>query len=135
MTESDMLFWIMLTSLITSIINCIEIISLIKSSRKTNQILEDPAPVVKGFMNSLKHDPEFAKEFSSFLLWCGQSGMAGIKDAMTDAGMKPPKIKNFSDAMGFLFQLPAIQDAIQKKISKGLANTAEDAVQTAVEKF
>ena len=128
MSQVDLLFWIMITSLITSIINTIEIIYLIRSSRRTNEILENPAPIVSGFLHALEDDKDFAKEFGSFVVWCGQAALSGVKQSMEGAGMKPPKIKSFGDALGFLIQLPQIQQAIQTKAAAALEGAGKEAV-------
>lgn len=117
--------------IIMTAIQSFEFYYLIKSSRRTNEILENPAPVVKGFLKSLAEDEDFAKEFAGFIAWAGQTGIAGVKQTMQDAGFKPPKIKSFGDLLGFLVQMPAIQDAVQKKAASLVEGKAVAVVENA----
>lgn len=132
MSQGDMLFWIMITSLITSIINTIEIIYLIRSSHRTNEILENPAPLISGLVHALQEDKEFEKEFGALVVWMGQAALSGIKSSMEKAEIRPPKIKSFGDALGFLIQLPQIQNAIQAKATKAIEGAAEESVKEAL---
>lgn len=133
MTTEETLFWIMIATMITSVINTIEIIYLIRSSRRTNEILENPSPVICGLMDALKEDEKFAKEFGGFLVWVGGALLAGLQSKMGDAGMKPPKIKTLGDAFGLIFQLPNIRSAIEKKASQIVEGAGADAAQKIVE--
>jgi len=121
LTDSAWLMIIALMTGVTTAIQCFEMWMLVKSSRQTNRILQDPAPIVKGFLKALAEDEDFAKEFAGFIAWAGQTGIAGVKQTMTEAGIKPPKIKSFGDLLGFLVQMPQIQDAVQKKAA-GIVN-------------
>jgi len=133
MTEPGWLMLIALMTGATTLIQCIEMWMLVKSSRRTNELLENPAPLVSGFLQNLANDPDFAKEFAGFIAWMGQTGISGIKTTMQEAGIKPPKIKSFGDMVGFLFQMPQIQAAIEKKAKAAIEGTAAEVVEKGAE--
>jgi len=110
--------WLEIIIGIMTIIQTFEFIYLIQSSRRTNQLIEDPAPILIGLINRIKEDPKFAQEFGSFIAWCGQTGIQGIKTSMSDAGIKVPKIRTLGDVFSALMQMPKIQQAIEDKITK-----------------
>lgn len=131
MSEHDFLFYIFVATAVTSIINCIEIIYLIRSSRRTNEILENPAPLFVGLMEALATDKEFQQEFGNFVAWAGQTAVLGIKQSMTKEGKKVPKIRSFSDLLGFVSSLPQVQSAIEAKAA-GLIGPTEEVLKEVV---
>jgi len=133
MTDTGWLMLIALMTGITTIIQCVEMWLLLRSSRQTNAYLANPAPLISGFLRELAEDKEFAQEFAGFVAWMGQTGLSGVKTAMQDAGIKPPKIKSFGDLLGFMVQMPQIQAAIEKKAKAAIEGAAGEAVEKTAE--
>lgn len=117
-----------ITLIVMTFVQCLEFWWLYQSSRRTNEILENPAPVVIGLMDALKEDKEFAQEFGNFVAWTGSAALAGVKQNMENAGIKPPKIKSLGDFLGFLVQMPQIQAAIEKKMVGAVEGAAAEVV-------
>lgn len=131
MTETGWLMLIALMTGITTIIQCIEMWMLVRSSRRTNELLSDPAPLLMGLMEHLAEDKKFQQEFGAFISWMGQAGIAGVKNTMQEAGFKPPKIKSFGDLLGFLVQMPTIQSAIEAKAQSMVTKAGTEVVKDA----
>jgi len=110
---------------IMTFIQTLEVYWLLKSNRRTNEILENPAPVIEGLMEACREDKEFAAAFDSFLAWSGQCAIAGFKAQAEAAGVKVPKIKNIGDLFSFALQMPAIQQAIEKKVQSAAGGAVE----------
>jgi len=120
--------WLEIIIGIMTIIQTFEFIYLIQSSRRTNELIEDPAPILIGLIKRVQEDKEFAAAFGGLIVWAGQCAVQGVKDKVA-TDMKPPKIKNLSDVLGYLVQMPQIQSAIQNKVSGALGDKAEAVVE------
>lgn len=131
MTTNDWLVVIALVTTLTTIIQCIEMYLLITSSRRTNQILEHPGPLVvsglKELMVELSEDKDFQQMLGGFVAWAGTTAITNVKANMEKAGIKVPKIKSLGDALGLIFQLPGVQAAVEKKV-EGLVGGLTEAV-------
>lgn len=128
MSTETWLAVIALATIVTTAIQCIEMFMILRSNRRTNEILENPAPVIVGLMDALKEDKEFAQEFGNFIAWGGSAALAGVRQNMETAGIKPPKIKSLGDFLGFLVQMPQIQAAIEKKMVGAVEGAAAEVV-------
>lgn len=121
--------------IVMTFIQCLEFMWLYRSSRRTNEILENPAPVIIGLMDALQEDKKFAQEFGNFVAWCGAAGLSGIRQQMEQGGIKPPKIKSIGDFLGFLVQMPQIQQKLQAKAAQMLEGATDKGVDAVTEGF
>ena len=133
MTTNEWLIIIAVVTTLTTIIQCIEMYLLISSSRRTNQILEHPGPLVvsglKELMAEVSEDKDFQAMLGGFVSWAGTTAIASVKQNMEQAGIKVPKIRSLGDALGLVFQLPGIQGAIEKKAQSILGDVGEAGAQ------
>lgn len=131
MTDTELLLVIAIATIVTTLIQCIEMWMLISSSRRTNELLSQPGDIIVSLVEQLQNDKKFAATFMGFVGWLGQVTIAGAKEAVQQAGVyKPPKIKSVADLLSFALQLPAIQNAVEKKI---VDTVGGEAVKTATE--
>jgi len=131
MSAETLLLVIAVATIVTTAIQCLEMFLILRSNRRTNEILENPAPVIEGLMIACKEDKEFAQAFGSFLAWSGQCAIAGFKAQAEQAGVKVPKIKSVGDLFSFALQMPSIQAAIEKKIKGSAGNAVAEVVEDA----
>lgn len=126
---------------------CIEAVQLIGVYLQTKRtadlvtLLMDPKSDVAGKMaenfflgmsRRIRESPEAQKEFGEFVAWAGACAIGTAKSEMQKA-MKPPKIKTLGDAFGALFQLPTIQQAVEKKAAKLVQGAAVEEAEAVVE--
>jgi hypothetical protein len=117
MSESELLFWLLIFSAITSAINCIEIVYLIKSSKRTNEILEHPVEIITKLAADLKDDKEAQEMFFQLVGAMAITGFTHIqqtvgKDIKKEIKSGNPLPKKYGWAWPFLEGLiPKTQDA------------------------
>lgn len=119
-----------LALIIMTAIQSFEFYYLIKSSRRTNEILEHPGDLALSLIKQLENDEKFADAFGSLIAWSGQTAIAGVKKTIADSGIQPPmKIKTIGDLVQYITHFPSVQGAIEKKITGAVGGKAAPAAE------
>lgn len=118
-----------LALIVMTAIQSFEFYYLIKSSRRTNEILEHPGDLAVSLIKQLEEDEKFAEAFGSLIAWSGGIAVNGVKKTMNEAGIKPPKIKSIGDFLGYVMQFPSVQTQIEKKITGAVGGKAAPAAE------
>lgn len=132
MSVEELLFWIVLLTGATTLIQCIEMFLILVNQRRTNELLENIGHLASDgffqFINDIAEDKQKEAAFFGFVRCCGQHAIGAVKDA---AMPKMPKIKSLGDVIGLLFSSPAVQAKIEKKVGEMVEGAAETAVEGA----
>lgn len=140
MTDSELLLAIAITTIITTLIQTIEMWLLVKSSRQTNYLLSHPGDLlldgITGWIKNLWESDKDQKAFFTFMNILAQNMVLGIREAAAGAGIKPPKIRNVQDAIGYILSLPGTQKRIEGLMSgEAVEDVAKEAVKDAAKDY
>lgn len=114
MDDTVLWMWIALITTVTTIIQTIEMIILVRSNRHTNYLLSHPGELLIALVEQIQTDPKFAAMFQGFIQWLGSVGLAGAKTAVEKSGIKIPKgMGKIGQLMEFIQVLPEIQAALK----------------------
>lgn len=134
MNDTELLLAIAITTIVTTLIQTIEMWLLVRSSKQTNHILSHPGELlltgITEWIKGIWDDEKAQKTFFTFAQILAQNMIMGAREAAQNAGLKPPKIRNVQDAVGYILSLPGAQARIDKAISGAMD---EAVTETAVE--
>jgi len=132
-TTAEWLMIIALVTTLTTIIQCIEMYLLLRSTRNTNEILSNPTIIVKDFLENLVEDKDVQKAFFEFVAVCGSAMMQGMQGNPAGAPAKPVKLKGMAKLLEPFINNQQVQGMIADKIGQTLQKAGTAGAKRAVD--
>lgn len=132
MSIEALLLIIAAATIITTIIQCIEMWMLVSSSRRTNELLEDPTPLLESIVERMRKDHAFGAAVGSLFVFMGQCAFAEMRDMVAGKIPKLRRPKNIQEALGMLAE--NLMPRVQEYASNAIANKATEKAGAAAEK-
>lgn len=134
MSIEEILIIIAAATIVTTIIQCMEMLILIRNQRYTNHLLENVGHLagdcMEQFIEDLLKDKDKEAAWFGFVRMCGQHALGAAREAVMP---KMPKIRTLGDAIGMIMQMPGVQAAAEAKAKKIIEGVAEKSVETGLQ--
>lgn len=135
MTIEELLGLIALATIVTTIIQCLEMYLLLRSSRDTNEKLDNLGHLmsdgVHQWIADLAQDKEKQEAFFGLIQIMGQAALEGVRGAT--AG-KPVKLRGWAKVFEPLVNSPEIQAMIAERLGQTIQATGKAGAKAAADK-
>jgi len=132
---------IMLMGGIYALIEAVQLIMLISQTKRTADTLdllindkEVAGAILKngfvGMSEAIRKDPDSQQAFGELISWMGQIVLTQAQQTMVK-GQKMPKVKSLGDVFSMLWQMPAVQGAVEKKVDEISGGAVDKVVSSA----
>jgi len=122
--------WILL---VMTIIQTFEIFFLLKTSARTNEILENPTLIIQTFLDNLVKDKDVQKSFFEFVAVCGSAMMQGMQGNPAGTPPKPVKLRGMAKLLEPFINNQQVQGMIADKIGQTLQKAGTAGAKRAVD--